>query len=467
MLVLFPNPVPPGSVSDARFDEVRELHATARRWAEPVPVHRPYIDLVFAFGLATLGDAAARRLLADAWEVMQHPVPPPVPGHRDYHPVTAALVPPLAYRGFEYRVDRALDGQPLAGSQSTGWVAELDNLQRESFDSGGAPRKLAAYVISRLREQSAIVDPDEQIDPYSSWTKHGDPARRELASLQAVHEPAELTPRLRRWCEAHLAGDLADPASASAVHDVLALAPRAEGEFAAELVGRIIPAFAVLRGETDGQGQEYAVRQQSRILERAMAVAAHDRRPDLASGLAGLLADLAERFPFDSRFRLVGGVGGPCVRALRDLGLREEIDRLARRLRPAVGNTPADPHHPEAIGHFLRSRLALAAASLALGSAPEADPLLDEARAALLAAGGPRLLPADYTEVARAYVAAAGEGSPEAGLPRLGDLLREMPPRRITNTWTTAPYFSRLHLNLSEQVVAATCRMLLARPLPG
>jgi hypothetical protein len=30
-----------------------------------------------------------------------------------------------------------------------------------------------------------------------------------------------------------------------------------------------------------------------------------------------------------------------------------------------------------------------------------------------------------------------------------------MDPGRVTNTWTTAPYYSRLHLNLVEEVILA------------
>src|SRR5438270_6361728 len=76
MPIPFPRPAAPGTVPAARLDAVRELHAVCRRWAESVPVHLPYIDLTFAFGFATLGDAdTSRRLLADARAVLERPVP--------------------------------------------------------------------------------------------------------------------------------------------------------------------------------------------------------------------------------------------------------------------------------------------------------------------------------------------------------------------------------------------------------
>ena len=60
-----------------------------------------------------------------------------------------------------------------------------------------------------------------------------------------------------------------------------------------------------------------------------------------------------------------------------------------------------------------------------------------------------------YTELARTYVSALGQGPSEAGLPRITELFRKMDANKITNTWTTAPYYSRLHLNLVEDVILA------------
>ena len=35
------------------------------------------------------------------------------------------------------------------------------------------------------------------------------------------------------------------------------------------------------------------------------------------------------------------------------------------------------------------------------------------------------------------------------------ELFRKMSPAKITNTWTTAQYYSRFHLNLVEDVISA------------
>ncbi|HJZ57657.1 MAG TPA: hypothetical protein VKE74_22005 [Gemmataceae bacterium] len=465
MATLFPRPAAPGAVSAAELDAVRELHAVSRRWAESVPVHLPYLDLTFAFGFALLGDAGtSRRLLADAWAVMQFPVPPPAEETERYDPVTAALVPPFAYRAFEYRIGQALAGHRSNGTLPAEVLATMDELRQEPDTyAQRAPQMRALYVIDRLREQSSVVDPDEQIDPYLSWTKHGDPVKREFADLRAVEDRAEFTNRLRRLCEVHIRGEKLADKRTVALRGALNMAARADGVLAAELVGLALEELTNATADMSCGGNPVTVQIRSWDLERALFVAAHIGRADLTRGLAELFGELANRFPPESRFRLIGTVGTQCLRSLRALGLREEIERLVARLRIAIGDHPPDPHNPESVTAFLRSRLILAAGLHLLGSDAEAAPLLNDARQSLLGPDAPTFQ--YYTDVARAYVSALGEGSAGTGMPRVVGLFREMPPERIRNIFTTAVYFSRWHLTLTEEAVAAVCRMLLEPPL--
>jgi hypothetical protein len=61
----------------------------------------------------------------------------------------------------------------------------------------------------------------------------------------------------------------------------------------------------------------------------------------------------------------------------------------------------------------------------------------------------------DYTALARAYVTALGQGPSESGMIRMLELFRKMSPKSMNNTWTSAQYYSRLHLNLVEDVIRA------------
>src|SRR3954466_2125668 len=78
-------PAAPGTVAPAHLDAVRELHAAARAWIERsataqnnphLLANLPYVDLMFAFGFATLGDhPTATRLTEDARKVLEVPIP--------------------------------------------------------------------------------------------------------------------------------------------------------------------------------------------------------------------------------------------------------------------------------------------------------------------------------------------------------------------------------------------------------
>ena len=57
--------------------------------------------------------------------------------------------------------------------------------------------------------------------------------------------------------------------------------------------------------------------------------------------------------------------------------------------------------------------------------------------------------------MAQAYVTALGQGPSETGMARITELFRKLDEKKITNTWTTAQYYSRFHLNLVEDVIRA------------
>jgi hypothetical protein len=147
------------------------------------------------------------------------------------------------------------------------------------------------------------------------------------------------------------------------------------------------------------------------------------------------------------------------------------MDRLLAALQSEVlqGATLAELRgrhaaQPEAWGQVLRTLLSLAGGWLTFARHDHSAPILNEARDQLLGPTGPKA-PPEYTALARAYVAALGQGPQEFGLLRMKELFRDMDRTRITNTWTTAPYYSRFHLILIEDTVFAVCQMLLEPPL--
>ena len=104
---------------------------------------------------------------------------------------------------------------------------------------------------------------------------------------------------------------------------------------------------------------------------------------------------------------------------------------------------------------MLQTQLSLAGGWLHFGRQDRAAPILELTREELLAPNAVALQPKDYTELARAYVTALGQGPAEPALVRMIELFKKMSPAKITNTWTTAQYYSRFHLNLVEDVIRA------------
>src|SRR5205823_4688567 len=107
---------------------------------------------------------------------------------------------------------------------------------------------------------------------------------------------------------------------------------------------------------------------------------------------------------------------------------------------------------PEMWSSVLQTELNLAAGWLTFGMKERATPILDEARNELLSQNV-KLDAKDYSPLACAYVTALGQGPPETGMARISELFRKMDDKKLTNTWTTAQYYSRFHLNLVEAAI--------------
>lgn len=76
------------------------------------------------------------------------------------------------------------------------------------------------------------------------------------------------------------------------------------------------------------------------------------------------------------------------------------------------------------------------------------------------------LEPAHYTTLAQSYVLSLATGA-SGGLDGITELFSLLQSRKITNTFTTAHVFSRLHLRLVDETVLAVCRLCLEQPPPA
>jgi hypothetical protein len=189
--------------------------------------------------------------------------------------------------------------------------------------------------------------------------------------------------------------------------------------------------------------------------------------------LVGAYITLLEAAPNDARDALIHHALGPCVLSLRSAGLRQETERLVEVLHRAVFRGVPLSEWPRRRGdcNDQSERAAMIVAGLNMASSwlflgqPDLAPPAFTAALTELEDEQSQFQSQWYSAITRAYASALDHAP--AGLERLLDLFSRLQTRRITNTFTTAQFYSRLHLQLTEDVVFAACQFCLDNPLPA
>jgi hypothetical protein len=451
-------------------DKATELHLAVRKWLDDsaqqqkkddLKANHSFVDLMFAFALAKLGEETnAKKLIEDSLKAMDGPIPAGGNPQAD-QTVIAAIVRGFLFKAFRSRVDQSLAGKPHAGQMANEVRDALEDIAKRS-GSGPVnnPYNLAKYSIDRMRKESWILEPQEKPDPYADWTKHSDAMRKELADLHTVRDPNKLAERVRKLYRDGVTGKPLKEVQFYALHEGLPLAGRVNESFTMELLALVPAALAAGTGAAT-ESSDFPEKQ-GELLQRSLQLAGHFNRDDIVKKLVDDFVALVSGKTEEARFKLINVVAGQCLRSLKKLGLTSEMDRLLTKLHSEVlrGATTAELRKkhaakPELWGAILQTLLNLAAGWLHFGLTDRANPILDEARNELLGTGGGNLQSQYYTQLARAYVTSLGQAQSDHGLARMIELFRKMDPKKITNTFTTAQFYSRLHLNLVEDVIRA------------
>lgn len=438
-----------GEQNSDRMRLVREravrVHKLVDAWhaGEDVKVNKPYVDLMFAFGLAKLGEAtAARDLMKAAGDRLLEATG--AKGQPD--PAHAFL-----FKAFAWRIENALQGKPHAGPLPADLMARL-----EKIDEGRGTTLGWSYPINRLREQSWILEPEERLDPYAPWKKHGNDLQKALADLAHIKDPARLEEAVKKLARAHPAADARLLVFAEAVP----LAPRVGEEFAVQLIHQT-PAVLDAANRVTGASEYLASlrEKQTQLLERSLFLAAHYDRAELVQVLFGRFLDYVKGRTGPEMYDAINKIARECLRSLRKLGLKDEIDRFLKQMMDLVVQGRSLPQLRMSAGaawpDVLGALLHLAEGWLFFGDFKTARPFLDEARQTIFdnarAGKDKGLKPLVLTKLVRTYVAALGQGPVDEALDRIEELFRKM--EKLANGFTTSPYFSRLHLNVVEEVV--------------
>ncbi len=453
-------------------DEAAKLHMAVRAWLEVsakeqknehLKANLPFVDLLFAFALAKLHEETqAKQLIEKARREMEGAIPAGGSSQAD-QAVIAAIVRNFLFRAFKARVDQALAAKPHTGQMPQEVLDALEEITKKSTSGPvNNPYNLAKYSIDRMRKESWIMEPQEKPDPYANWTKHSDLLKKEIADLHTVRDPGKLADRIRKLYKDGVAGKQLKEVQFYVLHEGLPLAAaRVNEAFTVELLSQVA---AALSGGTGGTAPEPAdlPEKQGELLQRALSLAGHFNRDEIVKKLVDDFVALVHGKPEETRFKLVNVAAGQCISSLKRLGLTNEIDRFLVKLHSEVlrGASVAELRKkyaakPELWSQILQTLLNLARGWLDFGLNDRAQPIIEEARNELLNPGGVNLQPPHYTALARAYVTTLGHAQPEYGLTRIVELFGKMDPKKITNTFTTAQFYSRLHLNLIEDVIKA------------
>jgi hypothetical protein len=393
-----------------------------------------YIDLLFSFALARLGETdASRRLHRRAEANLKE--------RDDAHHVLM--------KGFEYRIEQALAGKPHGGPLPTELLEYLEMLAKAPRTKEGLEPR---YVIDRMRGASRVLEPDQQIDAYRHvYAQTDGDLAGELARLPDLLDAKQVGERIRQFLRKPPKGATGPDSRAKILRAGLDQAPRVSEEFARELLDLAAPAYDGL-----GKGADITLTMaRAELLEKALFVAAHFNRvehlPHLVSRFEQLLE--SQRGGMTAPKEIVKLVN-QCFRGLRKLGMRDEIDRLLALLADVVleGRALSSVEGRSDQSAVLQALLHVAGGWLYFGRDERAEPALKAARSTLFA-GSLIGQAGQHTDLACAYVTTLGQAPVEVARRRLDELFDKL--TGVRDTLTTNAYYSLSQLKVVEAVVRA------------
>jgi hypothetical protein len=394
--------------------------------APNIPTTSAYTELVFAFGLARLGEAgASRSLIEQAAGVLR--------GKDEVHEVLG--------QAFRYRIDEALAGRPHAGPLPEAVRGHIDRL-----------------IVERLRQHSRILEPDQKIDPYHIWAAKMGGLEKALAQIADLQDRKEIAARFEKLLAEEPKGPKAGEITARILRAAMDLAPRVGEEFALNLLGQVGPAYDALPEAKDPP----EVQNKAALLENGMFVAAHFDRLEHIQALVNRFQRLLGSLRGPGVVPALNRLAGQCFRGLRKLGMHDEIELLLKQMADlilesqGVKNIGAlldvaakdGPHLNDAVWLAgLRTLLHVASRWFYFGEDEQAEPVLDAARTLLFRAV---LKPGEQTLLACTYAQSLGQAPVEMAQQRIEEMFEKLDG--VRDSFTTNSHYGLLQLDVIEAV---------------
>jgi hypothetical protein len=272
-----------------------------------------------------------------------------------------------------------------------------------------------------LRERSRILEPLERPDAMTAWIKHQKDVRGpEFEALREISEPAKRAKAVDKLVDAAAASDTDRDRLVDGILDVLLELPESG---AVPILQRTWP----LIGRVPDKRKAV-------LYAEALVVAGHFGRTELVPAMLDALG---------SAMRVVDGADLERVlqyslRALRRIGLRTEMADVLAAAEHAIPGTRVEA---------LRGRLALAGGLAFLGEFARAQPILEQARAAL----NETMTPPVRLDITRALALAYAQAPLQRALAGLDELANQY--KDITDSYGTNTHYCLSVLDFVESLV--------------
>jgi len=388
---------------------------------------KAYADLLFAFGLARLGESdEARQLLQRARSALK--------GDDQVHR--------FLLNAFQERIYNVLAGKPHTGPLPPVLLKELEGMA-----------VLDRYIIERVRHNSRVVEPDRPIDPYRHWVARRSDLDKELIELLDRRDHQEVQTCLRDLLRKTSQKQAAIDERLKILRTGLELGPQLGEGFTREMLQQALPILDALSLPS----APAVLEEQAQFLEKALFAAAHFGCTEQVRSLVARFRDRFLAQQGGQSIEFLGALAEQSFRSLRKLGLRDDIERLLGEM----ANVLLQGRDIETLVHAgssqndtvarLTALLHVAGSWYYFGRDHLAEPIVQAARGLLF---GKTLTQAKQRrDLACAYARTVGQALPARALVRLEEIFTHL--KNYRDTFTTSSHFSVVQMDLIETVVLA------------
>jgi len=391
----------------AQLEQLQKKYGKTKRKRSAVEADEKltgaYVDMVFAYGHARLGQSErARELRERASQALP----------------TGDAIHDFLRQAYAARVEHALEGLPAETPLSSEISGQLNQLER-----------FVRYKVDRLRQASFILEPHEHLDPVLAFRQaKSDPRGEEFAPMRGMTDPRELSRAVAEVMRKAVAtGTAVEDRDRlfDGVMDFFPMLPESES----------VPHLRTLVDSVE----PISIDRRCMLLEEALMLSGYFGRPEMVQELVGRLKQLIGELGGGEHVAAVARTLGQCLRAMRRVGLADEAGELLTAVNEAItgSGTPV-----------VVARLQLAAGLADLGRSEQARAMLQEGTKALK---DKALLLVDRLELTRAMASAASHLPMEQAIAELQQLTAQLP--QISDSFNTNSHFCLSVIQFIESLV--------------